>query len=324
MFRINLVSIGDPDTAVTQGWAKTHDPISRMMDLIAPQMGPVAGQRGERRRIGSEIRLWYVEGGRYLKMHEAWGRVAKGDVCTVMAVIHWPRVAGVKEGLAGSRAQPTVEEPAEMERREGSDDSPYPHMSDEPSQSEPSPDDLATLVDEVTGMVEDDKAEEDKAEEGVDDEDSEVDDCVLLNFLQGATAVKVEPEAEEPEEAAEPEEIEQEEAAEPEEVEQAEEGTGAASSSKHKDTHVRVRPGRKRRELNVGIVISVRCAPLFVAPLLVAPHFSLRPFSLRPTFRCAPFRCAPFRCAPFRCAPLSMRPTFDAPHFRCAPLSMSH
>ena len=87
MFRINLVSIGDPDTAVTQGWAKTHDPISRMMDLIAPQMGPVAGQRGERRRIGSEIRLWYVEGGRYLKMHEVWGQVAKGEICTVCVTV---------------------------------------------------------------------------------------------------------------------------------------------------------------------------------------------------------------------------------------------
>ena len=71
------------------------------------------------------------------------------------------------------------------------------------------------------------------------EEEEEIDDCVLLSYLQGAsaaTAVKVE-------------EIEQDgnQVDEPEAIEQTEEGTGAASSSKRKDT----RTGRKRRELNV-------------------------------------------------------------------------
>ena len=43
---------------------------------------------------------------------------------------------------------------------------------------------------------------------------------------------------------------------EQEDIEQAEEGTGAASSSKRKDTCVR--PGRKRRELSVGIIPTLR------------------------------------------------------------------
>ena len=84
------------------------------------------------------------------------------------------------------------------------------------------------------------------------DADSDMDDCVLMSGLQGALAAVEEQKAvkvEQVEEQAEPDEIEEAKEPEPEQVEQNEEGTGAASSTTRKDT--RVRPGRKRRELNV-------------------------------------------------------------------------
>ena len=88
------------------------------------------------------------------------------------------------------------------------------------------------------------EGEQDNVEDAEPDEDanldSDVDDCILMSGLQEALAAKAE-------QAVKVEQVEEQ--AEPEEIEQAEEGTGAASSNKRKDT--RVRPGRKRRELNV-------------------------------------------------------------------------
>ena len=99
-FRIDLLT--GSAAATPQGFAKSNHTIGRMMDKIAPSLGPETDRPGARLRTGAEIRLWYVEGRRYLKMNEVWGSVAQSEVCTVQASLIDPVPFDIKIGELGA------------------------------------------------------------------------------------------------------------------------------------------------------------------------------------------------------------------------------